>query len=213
MFPPTVLFSDNHLLVVDKPAGMPTQPSQPGEMSLEDWAKNWVKKQFSKTGNVFLVPVHRLDKPVGGLVLFARTSKALSRLNEMMRNREIKKTYHARIEGKPPADSGSLEHALVHDEFHARVVGKDHPGAKLALLHYKLLEEGLVEVNLVTGRYHQIRVQLAAIGCPIRGDSKYGAKTHSNQLAIPLSHVKLEFIHPVTKQPLNFQQPKQRQKI
>lgn len=190
---------------------MPTQSAHPGEPSLEEWAKKWVKKQFSKTGNVFLVPVHRLDKPVGGLVLFARTSKALSRLNEMMRNRKISKTYHARIEGKLPADSGSLEHALVHEEFHARVVDKDHPGAKLALLHYKLLEEGLVEINLVTGRYHQIRAQLAAIGCPIRGDSKYGAETKANPQMIPLSHVRLEFTHPVTKQPLNFQQPKQRQ--
>lgn len=188
-----IIFCDNHLLVVDKPVGMATQPD------LEECAKAWVKKKFNKPGNVFLEPAHRLDKPVSGLVLFARTSKALSRLQAMMREREIRKTYLALVEGKLRDQEGTLKHRLVHDEFHARV---DEEG-KEAILHYRVLgthkNVNLVEVVLETGRYHQIRAQFSAIGCPIVGDQKYRS-TQSFPEGIALQHQKLEFKHPVTKE-------------
>jgi 23S rRNA pseudouridine1911/1915/1917 synthase len=205
---PQVVFSDNHLLVVKKPAGMSTQPHKDNEDSLEHWAKAWVKRRYSKPGNVFLVPVHRLDKPAKGLVLFARSSKALSRLNEMMRARKIVKVYHAYIQGDPPAAEGILEDYLLHDDFHARIVDKNHPSAKKAVLHYRFIEslkgKKLLEITLHTGRYHQIRAQLAGIGCPIIGDIKYDGLTSQNSTAIELYHVRLEFLHPVSKEPLVF---------
>lgn len=188
-----IIFCDNHLLVVDKPAGIATQPD------LVDAAKAWVKKKFNKPGNVFLEPAHRLDKPVSGLVLFARTSKALSRLQAMMRKREIRKTYFALVEGRLRDQEGTLKHRLVHDEFHARV---DEKG-KEAVLHYRVLSTQkkytLVEVVLETGRYHQIRAQFSAVGCPIVGDQKYHS-THPFSEGIALQHQKLEFKHPISKE-------------
>ncbi len=202
-----VIFCDNHLLVVSKPAGLSTQLSLECSSNLTDLAKAWVKKKYQKSGNVFLEPIHRLDKPVSGLVLFARTSKALSRLQEMMRQRQIFKTYFAQVEGVLPKTEGTLEHFLVHDEYIARVVNPSHPQAKLARLHYKLLEEkqncSYVEIDLETGRYHQIRVQFAQIGCPIVGDTKYGSSMGNDTIA--LHHGRLKFNHPVTKQPLVLQ--------
>lgn len=190
-----VIYSDNHLLVVEKPAEMATQPD------LTELAKAWVKKKYNKPGNVYLHPVHRLDKAVSGLVLFARTSKALSRLQEMMRERKIKKTYHALVEGKLPEEEGRLVHHLIHGSFRAEV-SKD---GKESILEYHVLkhEKGvsLLEINLITGRYHQIRAQLSAIGCPVLGDEKYGSK-RSWPKGIALHHSELEFEHPVTKEPL-----------
>ena len=203
LFQVVCVFVDNHLLVVDKPAGIPTQPD------LVDLAKNWLKEKYHKPGNVFLEPIHRLDKPVSGLVLFARTSKALSRLQEMMRERKIIKTYHARIEGSPPDSQGTLKHTLVHDDFRARI----DPSGKEAILHYRLLHDNLLEITLETGRYHQIRVQLAAIGCPIVGDKKYGAKTGYKADTIALSHVKMELTHPVTHQQITLERTLQRASI
>lgn len=184
-----IVFCDNHILVIDKPAGIATQPD------LERLAKEWVKDRFQKKGNVFLQPVHRLDKPVSGLVLFARTSKALSRLNTMMREKKIHKTYYARIEGSPPQIEGTLKHHLVHGEFKAHVSEK----GKEAVLHYRVLKNGVLEITLETGRYHQIRTQLSAIGCPIIGDKKYGSKKSFPE-GIALHAGKLEFIHPVTNE-------------
>jgi 23S rRNA pseudouridine1911/1915/1917 synthase len=189
-----VIYLDNHLLVVCKPAGIPTQPD------LADLAKAWVKAKYKKPGNVFLEPVHRLDKPVSGLVLFARTSKALTRLQEMMRQRQIVKIYHARVENAPKEQEGTLTHFLVHDDFRARI----DPQGKEATLHYCVLEKNVLEIRLETGRYHQIRVQLAAIGCPVVGDKKYGAKTPFGPDAIALEHVRMEFVHPVTHQSMIF---------
>jgi len=202
-----VLFCDNHLLVVVKPANLVTQATEPGSDSLETLAKEFVKQKYAKKGNVFLEPIHRLDKPVMGLVLFARTSKALLRLHEMMRQRAIAKTYLARVEGIPKEQQATLEHYLVHEEHFARVVASTHPHAKQALLSYRTLstteDTALLEVQLLTGRYHQIRVQLAAIGCPILGDRRYGSKKVFEE-GIALIAAKLALIHPVTKEPLSF---------
>jgi 23S rRNA pseudouridine1911/1915/1917 synthase len=193
-----VIFVDNHLLVADKPADCATQPD------LELLAKAWVKQKFSKPGKVFLEPIHRLDKPASGLVLFARTSKALSRLHALMRDRKISKTYYALVSTLPEAPEGDLEHYLVHDEFRARISTSKDVQAKQALLHYRLVNaEGLLEIALHTGRYHQIRAQLAHIGSPIRGDQKYGSKT-SWKKGIALHHARMELIHPVTLEPLSF---------
>ncbi|MFI5334435.1 MAG: RluA family pseudouridine synthase [Chlamydiales bacterium] len=206
---PSILYSDNHLLVVYKPAGICTQPGEGN--SIEEWAKIKLKEETKKTGNIFLVPVHRLDKHVSGLVLFARSSKALSRLNEMMRERKIRKKYLARIEGRLPHDEGTLEHFLVHEEYRSRVAKEGEPDAKRALLTYRQVADALVEVELQTGRYHQIRAQLSAIGCPIVGDAKYGSKNSYPSQAIALQHIELAFTHPVTKQELLFALPRWKQ--
>jgi len=204
-----VVFCDNHLLVVFKQAGLSTQPHEEGQDNITDRAKAWIKKEYNKPGKVFLEPVHRLDKPVSGLVLFARTSKALSRLQELMRTSQIKKTYTAFVEGTPPEREGTLEHFLVHDEYKARAVSSSHKEGKLARLHYKVLTQykthALVEIVLETGRYHQIRAQVSAIGCPVVGDGKYGSVAKSGLNHIFLHHGRLEFIHPVTKEPLSFE--------
>lgn len=200
--PPTYPYCDNHILLAEKPAGMPTQEG------LDAYAKAWIKEQFHKPGKVFLEPIHRLDKPVSGLVLFARTSKALSRLQEQMREQAIRKTYFALVEGRIPHDEGDLEHYLVHDEFKARVVDKNHKEGKQALLHYQVVERkrecAFLEIELITGRYHQIRAQCAAIGCPIVGDTKYGSRVVFSGPGIALHHGRLQFHHPVTKELLTF---------
>ena len=200
-----IIFCDNHILVVSKPAGLSTQPHVGSNDSLLDKAKAYLKKKFDKKGLVFLEPIHRLDKPVSGLVLFARTSKALSRLQEMMRKQQIEKIYFAWVEGALPQKEGTLEHYLIHDEYKARVADASHSMAKLARLHYELIDrqpgKSLVRIILETGRYHQIRAQFSAIGCPIVGDTKYGsALLHKEGIA--LHHGLLKLIHPVTKEAL-----------
>ncbi len=204
-----IVFCDNHILVVAKPAGLSTQPHGNSQENLTDLAKEWLKKEFGKPGLVFLEPIHRLDKLVSGLVLFARTSKALSRLQEKMRNQEIKKTYIAKVEGVIPQQEGFLEDYLVHDEHRARVVHISHKEAKLARLYYKVLEKNeetsLVMIDLQTGRYHQIRIQFAHLGHPIMGDEKYGGCLEFQPRAIALHHGRLSFEHPVTKEPLVFE--------
>lgn len=201
-----ILFEDNHLLVLNKPAGLLTQPSGTDQDSLEAYAKAYLKEKYQKPGNVFLEAVHRLDKPVGGIVVFAKTSKALSRLNATLRSKQVKKIYHASVEGVPKRQEAVLEHYLVHDDFIATVVSKDHRDAKLARLSYKILEtkgnESRLEIHLETGRYHQIRAQLSAIGHPIVGDAKYGSKINRPEIA--LKHVRLEIEHPVTHEQVVF---------
>jgi 23S rRNA pseudouridine1911/1915/1917 synthase len=192
-----IVYADNHILVVDKPPEMATQPD------LEELAKLWIKKKYKKPGNVFLHPIHRLDKPVSGLVVFARTSKALSRLQQMMRERKIEKIYHALVEGKPAEEKGKLIHHLKHGSFRAKVSDE----GKEAILEYRVIrqERGctLLEIQLVTGRYHQIRAQLAEIGCPIVGDRKYGSQKPWPK-GIALHHSEMRFEHPVAKTPLVF---------
>jgi len=189
------LYLDNHLLALDKPPDLLTQGTKENPHSLEEEAKAFLKKKFNKPGAVFLHPVHRLDKPVSGIVLFARTSKALSRLNKAMRERKVRKIYHALIEGSLTPPEGELIHLLEHGS-HRAIVGR----GKEAKLHYKTLEKrgnhSLIEVELATGRYHQIRAQLSTAGHPIVGDKKYGAASPDKR--INLTHYKMSVPHPVT---------------
>lgn len=206
------LFEDNHLLVLNKPAGLLTQPSGTHQDSLETLAKAWLKQKYAKPGNVFLEAVHRLDKPASGVVVFAKTSKALSRLNQSIRDKDAEKTYYALVEGCPKELEGTLEHFLVHDHFQASIVARAHPNAKAARLHYRVVEkrkgETLLSINLETGRYHQIRAQLSAIGCPIVGDRKYGSKRALVEKdVICLHHIRLSIAHPVSKELLTFEAP------
>lgn len=205
------LFEDNHLLVLNKPAGLLTQPSGTEQDSLEQQAKVWIKAVYHKPGNVFLEAVHRLDKPVSGVVIFGKTSKALSRLNASMRAKQTRKIYWAWVEGVLSSDEGELEHFLLHDEFHAKVVHEDHPQGKLARLTYHVLQRKkdrtLVEIELTTGRYHQIRLQLAALGHPIWGDRKYGGKQQYEPEAIALHHHSLQVPHPISQSIMTFEAP------
>jgi 23S rRNA pseudouridine1911/1915/1917 synthase len=198
---PKIIYCDNHLLIAEKPVLQITQ----GEKSLEEDVKHWLKKAFNKPGAVFAQPIHRLDKPASGIVVFARTTKALGRLQETFRAKQIKKTYLARVQRAPAAYRGTLEHFLVHDDFRARVVQKEEPGAKFAILHYEILKDSLLKIDLETGRYHQIRVQLAWIGSPICGDTKYGATLPSFTKGIDLHHAKIEIPHPTTGKILIFE--------
>ncbi len=206
-----VLYHDNHLLAVNKPAGLLTQPSGTNKDNLEDRSKSWIKQEKNKPGNVFLHAVHRLDRVVSGVVLFACTDKALSRLNADMRARKFTKIYHVVVSGAPPQREGSLRHFLTHDDFRASLAREGDRDAKECLLDYKVLsksgDQTLLEVQLHTGRYHQIRAQLAAIGCPVLGDEKYGSTVKLPGGAIALHHARLTVIHPVTKDDVQIQAP------
>ena len=208
---PLILFADNHLLAVNKPANLLAQDSGTGLRNMEDWAREWVRVDKNKTGKVFLNAVHRIDKVVSGIVLFARTSKALSRLNEDIRQRNCKKIYHALVEGSPKESAAELVHWLSHEHHRAEVCREGEAGAQRAVLRYRTLrqigKQALVEVDLETGRYHQIRIQLAAMGCPIVGDEKYGAMTVSKHKDIALHHVRLEITHPTIREPIVIQAP------
>lgn len=206
-----IIYEDNHLLVVNKPAGLLTQPSGTAQDSLEAHCKQWIKEKYHKPGNVFLEAAHRLDKPVSGIVLFARTSKALSRLHAILREKKALKIYLALVEKPPHPPEGTLEHYLVHDSHHTRIAGPTTPDAQFARLHYKLLgsKSGgyLLEIQLETGRYHQIRAQLAATGMPIWGDERYGSRKHLPGNQIALHHQRLEIDHPVTHARLVLEAP------
>ena len=204
-----IVFCDNHVLIAAKPAGMLTQPSDSNDSNLESFAKNWVKKEYSKSGAVFLHCVHRLDRSVSGLVLFARTSKALSRLNEQMRNMEIQRVYMAEVEGiLPKGKEGKLDHYLIHGDHKALVSKEGALGAKHARLTFQVIQakshSTLVQIELETGRYHQIRAQFSAIDHPIVGDKRYGSKADGGG-EIRLHCFKIAFQHPVTKELLNFE--------
>jgi len=206
-----VLYEDNHLLALNKPAGLLTQPSgTPGD-SLEARAKAWIKQTRNKPGEVYLHAVHRLDRPVSGIVLFARTSKALGRMNQLMRNREVHKVYHAVITGRLPGDEGTLRHHLRHAHMHSELAGEHETGSRQGILHYRVMGRSrsmsLVEIRLETGRYHQIRAQLAGSGCPILGDGRYGGRAWQGQGAIALHHRCMAFIHPTRKTPVTITAP------
>lgn len=211
-----IIHEDNHLLVVNKPAGLLTQPV-PGDPrpSLEDEAKAYLKEVYNKPGRVFLHAVHRIDRQVSGLVIFARTDKALSRLNQAMRDGRIVKVYHALVEGRIPGQIDKavrLRHFLSHGSHRAMVSDNPVQGGREALLEYRILRQAktssLIEVDLQTGRYHQIRAQLAYIGYPIVGDCKYGAKVQPGLGdGIGLHSYAVSLIHPVKTEPLYLSAP------
>lgn len=207
----SILYADNHMVIASKPSGWLTQPDENERDNLEDFVKAWVKREYNKPGAVFLHCIHRLDRPVSGLVLFARTSKALSRLNEMSRLGRIERRYVAEVEGVLPNKEGELEHFLIHGDHRAVVAPAGHEGAKRALLRYRVLamreHTSLVEIELETGRYHQIRAQFGAVKHPIVADAKYGARQGKSEAAIHLACVELAFEHPVTKEPVKVQRP------
>ena len=201
-----VLYEDNHIIVVNKESGEIVQGDKTGDTPLSDIVKDYIKVKYQKPGNVFLGVVHRLDRPVSGAVVFARSSKALSRLNEMFRRGEVHKTYWAIVKNKPKADAATLVSWIVRNEKQNKSYAYDHEvkDSKKAVLDYRLIASGdtyhILEIRLHTGRHHQIRCQLAAMGCPIKGDLKYGSQRSNADGSISLLSRHTEFLHPVSKQ-------------
>ncbi len=201
-----ILLEDNHLLVVNKLPSEIVQGDKTGDEPLSESIKKFLKIKYNKPGNVFLGVVHRIDRPVSGAVLFAKTSKALTRLNKLVKERKLKKTYWAIVKNPPPDERGTLKHYLVRNTRKNKSFAYDKPvdNAKEAILKYKVLGSSndyyLLEIDLLTGRHHQIRAQLSAIGCPIKGDLKYGFPRSNKDASISLHARKLEFIHPVKKE-------------
>ena len=209
-----VLYEDNHIIAVSKTCHEIVQGDKTGDTPLSETVKAYIKEKYQKPGDVFLGVTHRLDRPTTGVVLFARTSKALSRLNEMFKSHEkIQKTYWAIVQTPPPTSQGRLENYLWRNEKQNKsfVVKPGTKDAKHAVLSYKTIAQSdrytLLEINLETGRHHQIRCQLAAIGSPIKGDLKYGAKRSNPDGGISLHARKIEFIHPVSKMPIEITAP------
>lgn len=209
----SVLYEDNHLLVVNKASGILVQGDQTGDIPLVELCKAYLKKQHNKPGAVFLGVVHRIDRPVSGIVVFARTSKALERMNALFREKETKKTYWAIVKNKPAQEQGTLIHWLAKDERKNKTTAypRETVGALRSELSYQIIahQEGfwLLEVKPVTGRPHQIRVQLATMGTPIKGDTKYGFPDPNEDASICLHARRLEFIHPVKKEFVFFEAP------
>ncbi len=204
-----ILYEDNHLIVVNKLPSEIVQGDKTGDEPLSEALKHYLKEKYHKPGDAFLGVIHRLDRPVSGVAVFAKTGKALSRMNELVKQRAIQKTYWAIVKNKPPEKEGKLVHYLKRDtkknkSFVSRTPGTD---SKEAVLSYKLLTSGgryhLLEVDLHTGRHHQIRAQLAAIGCPIKGDLKYGYPRSNKDASISLHARKVSFVHPVKKEKLD----------
>ena len=206
----TVLYEDNHLIIVNKQAGEIVQGDKTGDAPLSDIVKDWLKEKHNKPGNVYLGVVHRLDRPVSGVVLFAKTSKALPRLNKMFAEHDkVSKTYWAIVQNRPQASKGTLTHWLTRQEKNntARAYDREVPGAKKAVLDYELIASGdryhLLEIHLHTGRHHQIRCQLAKMGCPIKGDLKYGAPRSNPDGSISLHARNLTLEHPVSHETIS----------
>ena len=201
-----ILFEDNHLIAVNKRAGDIVQVDDTGDESLDEKVKRYIAKKYNKPNGAFLGVVHRLDRPVSGVILFAKTSKALDRINRMFKSREMHKTYWAVVRNRPAIESGNLVHWLVKNPQKnvTRAYDKEVPGSQRAELNYKLLGElngyYLIEVDPITGRPHQIRVQLSTLGCPIVGDNKYGYPRGSLKKSICLHALRLQFEHPVKKE-------------
>jgi 23S rRNA pseudouridine1911/1915/1917 synthase len=211
--PFSLIFEDNHLLVVNKSSGILVQGDVTGDIPLVELCKRYIKEKYTKPGAVFLGVVHRIDRPVSGIVVLAKTSKALERMNALFKNRQTKKTYWAIVKEKPPQSEGTLRHWLIKDEKKNKTTAykKETSNSQYAELHYcvKTQEAGywLLEINPVTGRPHQIRVQLASIGCPIRGDLKYGDTEAMPDGSICLHARQLSFTHPIKKEPIVFEAP------
>ena len=209
----TVVYEDNHLIIVNKTASEIVQGDKTGDTPLSETVKQYIKEKYAKPGNVFLGVVHRLDRPVSGVVVFAKTSKALARLNEMFRNSEVKKTYWAIVKQRPPQDEGELVNYLVRNEKQNKsyAYDKEVKNSKKAVLHYRLIGHSqnyfLLEVDLKTGRHHQIRCQLAKMGCPIKGDLKYGFARSNPDGSICLHAHRVKFVHPVSKELIDVTAP------
>ena len=208
-----VLYEDNHIIIVNKESGEIVQGDKTGDIPLSETVKAYIKEKYAKPGEVFLGVVHRLDRPVSGLVVFARTSKALARLNDMFRNNEVHKTYWALCCGKPSPESALLTDWMTRNEkLNKSFIAKGPGGeAKEAKLRYKFLKSTeryhLIEVELLTGRHHQIRCQLSHIGCPIKGDLKYGAPRSNPDGGISLHARSIRFVHPVQKTEIVLEAP------
>ena len=201
-----IIFEDNHLLVINKDAGVLVQGDKTGDTPLSDLAKAYVKEKYQRPGEVFMGVIHRIDRPVSGLVLMARTSKALERMNEQFKNREIEKKYLAVVRNRPPANAGNLVHWLIKNPETnvTKAYEKEVPNSMRSELNYKLIGEldgfYLLDVNPITGRPHQIRVQLASMNCPIVGDNKYGYPRGNKDKSICLHAHQVKFMHPVKKE-------------
>ncbi len=218
-----VIYEDNHVIIVYKESGEIVQGDKTGDRPLSDMVKDYIKEKYQKPGAVFLGVVHRLDRPVSGLVVFARTSKALTRLNDMFRNGQVHKTYWAIVEmrneklemrnGNEEISFTQVTHWLTRNEQQNKSYAHDHEvaGSKKAILRYRAIAQGehytLLEVELLTGRHHQIRCQLAALGMPIKGDLKYGARRSNADGSICLLSHRVEFIHPVSKETICIESP------
>lgn len=202
----TVLYEDNHIIIVNKTVSEIVQGDKTGDTPLSEIVKQWLKEKYNKPGNVFCGVTHRLDRPVSGIVIFAKTSKALPRLNKMFQDKEIQKTYWAIVKNNPPEPAGTLTHYLVRNEKQNKSYAyeTEKPHSKKAVLHYKLITRtdkyNLLEIDLETGRHHQIRCQLAKMGCVIKGDLKYGAERSNPDSGISLHARSIRFVHPVSKE-------------
>ena len=201
-----ILFEDNHIIIVNKRAGDISQGDKTGDTPLSDVVKEYIKEKYNKPNNVNLGVVHRLDRPTSGVIIFAKTSKALERLNKMLREKTINKTYWAIIKNKPLKEQDTLIHYLKKNPKNNKSTAfkTESEGSKKAILHYKVIKEldsyYLLEIDLETGRHHQIRCQLSSIGSYIKGDLKYGAKRSNKDGSIHLHARKIEFTHPVSKE-------------
>ena len=209
----TVVYEDNHIIVVNKTASEIVQADKTGDTPLSETVKLYLKEKYQKPGNVFIGVTHRLDRPVSGLVIFAKTSKALTRLNDMFRTSEVKKTYWAVVKNAPKVPEGELVHFLVRNEKQNKsyAYDKEVPNSKKAILDYRLIGRSenyfLLEVDLKTGRHHQIRCQLAKMGCPIKGDLKYGFPRSNPDGSICLHARRVRFVHPVSKELIELEAP------
>ena len=203
---PTILFEDNHIIAVNKPAGWLVQGDATGDKPLSDWVKDYIKQKYQKPGDVYLGVLHRIDRPVSGIVLFARTSKAAERMSKAIQQRQLSKIYIAEIKGVPAHLEATLEHFIVRNESNntSKAYTREVPNSKDARLYYKVIERrgknSLVEIDLDTGRHHQIRVQFSSIQCPIVGDVKYGYPSPNSDGSINLHAYKVQFEHPVKKE-------------
>jgi len=208
-----ILLEDNHLIIINKRAGDITQGDKTGDVPLSDVVKAYIKEKHQKPGKVFLGVVHRLDRPTSGVIIFAKTSKALERLNKMLRDKIIHKTYWALVKNPPKKQADTLVNFLKKNPKNNKssVYSNEIEGSKKAILHYKTLKKldnySLLEIDLETGRHHQIRAQLSAIGCPIKGDLKYGFSRSNKDGSIHLHARKIEFTHPVSKEKISLTAP------
>jgi 23S rRNA pseudouridine1911/1915/1917 synthase len=208
-----ILYEDNHIIAINKRASEIVQADKTGDIPMSEDVKTYIKEKYRKPGDVYLGVVHRIDRPVSGIVLFARTSKAAARLSELFRSKEMQKTYWAVVKNRPPKDVDTLVHYLKKNEAKnmSRAYTSEQNGSLRSELEYKILLSSdhyhLLEVKPLTGRHHQIRVQLSAIGCPIKGDVKYGFKRTNDDASIHLHARQVDFIHPVKQEPLSITAP------